>query len=396
MRTGVGAAHAALVVGGALAALLVVEGLLRLCPALAGPLSTPAEKIYFARYDPELGWAPRPLVTGIHRDDGFSVFVSENAWGLRAAADVGPARRVAGRRRILVLGDSYVWGYGAAQHELFTDPAVAGDGVDLVNFGVSGYGTDQELLLSPSRHALRRRRGGARVHALQRRREQPRARAVRLSEALLHPRRGRRAHAPPRAPARVPPGRGGRGAPRRQPGDQPADRREPQGPQRAAARLRGAARRGRGARPAARAGRRHRARPRGACADDGAHPHAAQRGAGTRRRVLGGLRALQAAHRGRRPREPPLRAPARLGALRRAHPVLRALLALPRGVARRPPALQRPRQPLQRRGPPGLRPRVRRSRGSRRDARPLPAPGRAGLARSEVVAPGLEPGASCM
>src|SRR5579875_1121158 len=146
MRTGVGAAHAALVVGGALAALLVVEGLLRLCPALAGPLSTPAEKIYFARYDPELGWAPRPLVTGIHRDDGFSVFVSQNAWGLRAAADVGPARRVAGRRRILVLGDSYVWGYGAAQHELFTDPAVAGDGVDLVNFGVSGYGTDQELL----------------------------------------------------------------------------------------------------------------------------------------------------------------------------------------------------------------------------------------------------------
>ncbi len=146
MRIGVGAAHAALVVGGAVTALLVVEGLLRLCPALAGPLSTPAEKIYFARYDPELGWAPRPLVAGRHRDDGVWVFVSQNAWGLRAAADVGPARRIAGRRRILVLGDSYVWGYGASQHELFTDPAVAGDGIDLVNFGVSGYGTDQELL----------------------------------------------------------------------------------------------------------------------------------------------------------------------------------------------------------------------------------------------------------
>jgi lysophospholipase L1-like esterase len=142
----VGAAHAALVTGGALVALLAVEALLRLCPALAGPRITPAEKIYFTRYDPELGWAPRPLVSGIHRDDGFSVFVSQNAWGLRAAADVGPVRRIAGRRRVLVLGDSYVWGYGVSQHELFTDPAVVGNSIDLVNFGVSGYGTDQELL----------------------------------------------------------------------------------------------------------------------------------------------------------------------------------------------------------------------------------------------------------
>ncbi|HLK12529.1 MAG TPA: hypothetical protein VKW76_14230 [Candidatus Binatia bacterium] len=146
MRFRVGAAHAALVTGGVLTALLAVEGLLRLCPALAGPRSTPAEKIFFTRYDPELGWAPRPQIAGIHRDDGFSVFVSQNAWGLRAAADVGPARRVPGRRRVLVLGDSYVWGYGASQHEIFTDPRVAGDRVDLVNFGVSGYGTDQELL----------------------------------------------------------------------------------------------------------------------------------------------------------------------------------------------------------------------------------------------------------
>ena len=138
---------AALVVGSVGLTLLAVEAVLRVFPALGGVQYTPAEKVLFTRYDPELGWAPRPSVSGVHRDDGFSVFVSQNAWGLRAPEDAGPQRLQPGRRRMLVLGDSYVWGYGVTQDDLFTDRRLDGDDVELVNFGVSGYGNDQELLL---------------------------------------------------------------------------------------------------------------------------------------------------------------------------------------------------------------------------------------------------------
>ncbi|MDG1893746.1 MAG: GDSL-type esterase/lipase family protein [Fuerstiella sp.] len=54
-----------------------------------------------------------------------------------------------GVRRILVLGDSYVWGYGVADHEVFTEvleTRLAGDQWQVINSGVSGWGTDQELL----------------------------------------------------------------------------------------------------------------------------------------------------------------------------------------------------------------------------------------------------------
>jgi hypothetical protein len=47
---------------------------------------------------------------------------------------------------VLVLGDSYVWGFGATQEELFTERQVYRTDDELINGGVSGYGTDQEYL----------------------------------------------------------------------------------------------------------------------------------------------------------------------------------------------------------------------------------------------------------
>jgi hypothetical protein len=55
-------------------------------------------------------------------------------------------KRTSGKKRILVLGDSYVWGVGASQEELFAEPAVHKTNDELINCGVSGYGTDQEYL----------------------------------------------------------------------------------------------------------------------------------------------------------------------------------------------------------------------------------------------------------
>ncbi len=46
------------------------------------------------------------------------------------------------------MGDSYVFGYGVEQDEMFTSRMGAMcPSLDVVNLGVSGYGTDQELLL---------------------------------------------------------------------------------------------------------------------------------------------------------------------------------------------------------------------------------------------------------
>ena len=39
-----------------------------------------------------------------------------------------------------------VWGYGVDQDKVFTEPAVHGSEMELINFGVSGYGTDQAYL----------------------------------------------------------------------------------------------------------------------------------------------------------------------------------------------------------------------------------------------------------
>jgi lysophospholipase L1-like esterase len=134
-----------LALGSLLVALLLAEGLLRLLVAPGVPTAA-NDRGFFARFDPELGWAPRSSVSGLHRDKGFSVLVSQNRFGLRAPDDLETGRRGAARR-MLVLGDSYVWGYGVPQEQLFSDPHVHQSEVEIVNFGVSGYGTDQALLL---------------------------------------------------------------------------------------------------------------------------------------------------------------------------------------------------------------------------------------------------------
>ena len=103
------------------------------------------ERNFFCQFDNEIGWVPLPNISGLHQRHGFSAFVHQNQFGLR-----GPESMVRGkiskRRRMLVLGDSYVWGYGVNQEGVFTEPEVHGSNMELINFGVSGYGTDQEYL----------------------------------------------------------------------------------------------------------------------------------------------------------------------------------------------------------------------------------------------------------
>jgi hypothetical protein len=94
------------------------------------------------RHDAELGWAPVP-------NSEFSVTAERpiharhNSLGLR---DIEPV--ASGKPKILFLGDSFVWGNDVEVHERFTEHLrEALRGHDIVNAGVSGYGTDQEFLL---------------------------------------------------------------------------------------------------------------------------------------------------------------------------------------------------------------------------------------------------------
>ncbi len=97
------------------------------------------------RFDPDLGWTMRPdASTRIGSGEGASD-VRLNARGLRGGEHAyEPAPGV---RRIVVLGDSFAWGWGVGDGEVFTDVLddLLGPGIEVVNLAVPGYSTDQQL-----------------------------------------------------------------------------------------------------------------------------------------------------------------------------------------------------------------------------------------------------------
>ncbi len=120
---------------------LIAEVTLRLfAPTLGIAVN---EKTRFCRFDHELGWAPVQNIT--YPKNHYPYIYHQNQFGLRASDDI-QLKRTSDRKRVLVLGDSYVWGVGANQAELFSAPEVCGTNEEVINCGVSGYGTDQEYL----------------------------------------------------------------------------------------------------------------------------------------------------------------------------------------------------------------------------------------------------------
>ncbi|MGB0579989.1 MAG: SGNH/GDSL hydrolase family protein [Limisphaerales bacterium] len=96
-------------------------------------------------FDPVLGWRNIPHFEA----STFGYPLSINSKGLRDREY--PYEKPAGVKRILVLGDSFAWGYGVGDEHIFTEvleEKLAGGEQkwDVINAGVSGYGTDQEYL----------------------------------------------------------------------------------------------------------------------------------------------------------------------------------------------------------------------------------------------------------
>jgi lysophospholipase L1-like esterase len=131
-----------LIIISTLFALIVSEIALRLIGLK--PLYVSPERDRFWKYDPLLGWAHEPGQAGIFETPQFRTLVRINNNGLRDRPH--SYERQNNIERILVLGDSFAWGYGVEESERFSQLLEKSLDVEAINAGVSGYSTDQELL----------------------------------------------------------------------------------------------------------------------------------------------------------------------------------------------------------------------------------------------------------
>jgi hypothetical protein len=97
------------------------------------------------QHDPELGWRPKPLFTTPHTIDvDHTVTVRTNSKGWRDREHVTPAPP--GTRRIVIVGDSYTFGWGVEDREHFPARLEALDpSLDVVALGASGWNLQQHL-----------------------------------------------------------------------------------------------------------------------------------------------------------------------------------------------------------------------------------------------------------
>ena len=104
------------------------------------------------RFDDRLGWHHVPGASGWMRRPEFEVEMRINAEGLRDRSY--PLDRQPDSWRLLLFGDSFVEGWGVREEDMVSRrlearlrSEAAEALVEAINFGVAGYGTDQELLL---------------------------------------------------------------------------------------------------------------------------------------------------------------------------------------------------------------------------------------------------------
>jgi hypothetical protein len=103
---------------------------------------------YHEQYHPTLGWVNKPYADGyfyIKRNIRFHRH--HNNHGLRSLRDT-TYEKPKGIKRILLIGDSFFWGYGVDDEYVISEvmQKLAGNSVEVLNGAVTGYGTDQELL----------------------------------------------------------------------------------------------------------------------------------------------------------------------------------------------------------------------------------------------------------
>ena len=98
-------------------------------------------------YHPDFGWWWIPGMRARIPNHNDFYMLQTNSAGLRSDRDY-PLEKPKDRKRIILLGDSYTAGDGVSNGERFSDLLEKEyPHLDVMNFGVSGSGTDQQVLI---------------------------------------------------------------------------------------------------------------------------------------------------------------------------------------------------------------------------------------------------------
>lgn len=98
------------------------------------------------QHDPQLGYKFLPGLKMRVTHEGGGYLVKTNREGYRCSNEVTPRR--AKSRRVLVFGDSYTAGDGVSNGKRYSDVLEGKlDDTEVLNFGLSGTGTDQQLMI---------------------------------------------------------------------------------------------------------------------------------------------------------------------------------------------------------------------------------------------------------
>lgn len=109
------------------------------------PVAVNPDQRHFWAYDPVLGWVSRAGASGPFDNGLFRVHVEIGARGLRGPDH--PYEKPPGTRRIVVVGDSFAWGFGVEWADGFPARLEASlPDTEVIDGAVSGYSTDQSLI----------------------------------------------------------------------------------------------------------------------------------------------------------------------------------------------------------------------------------------------------------
>jgi len=97
------------------------------------------------RYDPDIGFLYVPHLKARIPNELGGYYFRTNSLGFRSDIEYRTERD--DRPRILFFGDSYTAGDGCSNHERFSELVGSALGAEVFNYGLSGSGTDQQLLI---------------------------------------------------------------------------------------------------------------------------------------------------------------------------------------------------------------------------------------------------------
>ena len=134
----------------AIVSLVILEIFLRIFhPLPLSPLEMHVFRLKSSEYyqkDAELRWRPRKSIYGRHDKAGsFSTTFRTNSEGFRDKEyELEKPKEIC---RIIAIGDSFTWGYGVNDHEIYTERLEEMlPKTEVINLGVTAYSLQQEIL----------------------------------------------------------------------------------------------------------------------------------------------------------------------------------------------------------------------------------------------------------